>query len=358
MKQRASRQQVDTLFVLGAGASYGLSTVNTRSAEFSKYVAPLDKDFLSCLNAFSPRIGWQKSSTDVVLRHWLDRTPAIRHGLEEAIIKRVSQYEFLAKIHSRRTRDKCSNEDYLNHLSHLISHYLSRCRPNRSGMTDEIARHIFPNRRKATLLNRIITFNYDTLIDEVLLGRGFSKKTLYFDRIADSQADGVSRRAADVFVHPLMLKLHGSVNWRVSRGHFDQIISGSVDPSEKIPVWTDDSSLPQPEDDESPMIIPPIPNKPLTTSSLFRFLWTLAYEYMHEARQIVIIGYSCPPTDTLARTMFSQFKSQNLESVSIVDPNANALGDYRVMFDPTTASRAKWLYYPSISEFITNEVRL
>lgn len=357
MKQRVSRQEIDKLFVLGAGASFGLSEVRPRNADFSKSVTPLDKEFLKCLNTFCPRIGWQRHSTEIVLRHWLDRIPATDHGLEEAIIKRVSQYEFLAKIHSRRTRDKCSNRDYLNHLSHLISCYLSRCRPNRSGMTHELAKHVFPSRRKATLLNRIITFNYDTLIDQALIDRGFGKRTMYFDRIADSEADGISRRAVDIFKHPLILKLHGSINWRVHRRHFDQLIEGSIDPDEKIPIWTSDGTLPQPDDDESPLIIPPIPNKPLTTSSLFRFLWTLAYEYMHEARQLVIIGYSCPPTDTLARTMFSQFKSQNLESVSIVDPNANALGDYREMFEPRMASRAKWLYYPSISEYITNEIR-
>lgn len=357
MKQRASRQEIDTLFVLGAGASFGLSSVQTRNADYSRRVTPLDKDFLKCLEEFCPQIGWRRNSTQVVLGHWLDRTPATEHGLEEAIIKRVSQYEFLAKIHSRRTRDKCTNQDYLNHLSHLIACYLSGCRPNRSGMTEELARHIFPNNRKNSLLNRIITFNYDTLIDEVLVDRGFARKTLYFDRISDSREEGITRRATEAFRHPLILKLHGSINWRVDRSHFDQIIDGSINPDNKITVWTEDESLPQPEDDHSPMIIPPIPNKPLTTSSLFRFLWTLAYEYMHEAKHIVIVGYSCPPTDTLARTMFSQFKSQNLESVSIVDPNANALGDYREMFSPRTASRAKWLYYPSISEYVVNEVR-
>ena len=49
-------------------------------------------------------------------------------------------------------------------------------------------------------------------------------------------------------------------------------------------------------------------------------------------------------------------KSKKLEDVIIVDRNANALGDYRSMFDPSTASRAKWHYYPSLSDYVDGDV--
>lgn len=291
------------------------------------------------------------------MKHWFDRSSATRHGLEEAIIKRVSQYEFLSKVHSRRVRDKCSNEDYLNHLSHLITAYLSQCKSNNTNHARKLANYIFPKgTSRNEFKNRIITFNYDTLIERPLLDRGISKRTLYFDRLANEEEDGLRRTNSQAFPHPLVLKLHGSINWRVRREYFDQLILGTIDPEEKIVIWTDSSQVPEPMDDESPLIIPPIPNKPITTASLFRFLWTLAFEYMHQARRLIIIGYSCPPTDSLARTMFGQFKSKNLEEVFIVDPNANALGTYRAMFDPPTASRAKWLYYPSISDYINSEI--
>lgn len=356
MKQSAQRQEVDSLFVLGAGASHGISEVKTRKHEMSKYVAPLDKDFLQCLDHFCPEIGWRKTSTETVMKHWMDRTPAIEHGLEEAIIKRVSQYEFLKNLHSRRIREKCSNEDYLNHLSHLIAAYLRRCRSNSTDLDATLAGHIFPHgTRRRDLTNRIVTFNYDTLIEEPLLERGYSKRTLYFDRLTDKEEDGIRRTNAQKFPHPLVLKLHGSINWRVQRRDFDQLIQGTVNPKDKLVIWYDENNIPEPGDDISPMIIPPIPNKPITTSNLFRYLWTLAYEYMHEAKRLIIIGYSCPPTDTLARTMFGQFKSKNLKDVFIVDPNANALGDYRSMFEPRTASRAKWHYYPSLSDYVDGE---
>jgi hypothetical protein len=291
------------------------------------------------------------------MQHWFDREPAVVHGLEAAIIKRVSQYEFLSNLHPTRIRDKCSNQEYLNHLSHLIAEYLVRCKANSSGEARKLINWIFPRGTvPEDYRNRVVTFNYDTILERPLLERGISKKKIYFDRIVAKKSDGTRRAADEQFVHPLILKLHGSINWRCSRDYFDEITSGQIDSSEKIVVWTDDANSAGPDDDESPLIIPPIPNKPITASSLFRFLWTTAYEYMHQAKQIVIVGYSCPPTDTLARTMFSQFKSPNLEEIFVVDPNAIALKNYRDMFEPRTAARAKWRYYPDISAYIEAEI--
>ena len=353
-----NRQEVETLFVLGAGASFGLSTVKTKANQISKKVTPLDKDFLRCLKAFQPTIGWRKTSTDTVFEDWFDRELAENYGLEEAIIKRVNQYEFLSSLHPIRTKGKCGNEDYLNHISHLITAYLNKCRSNRTGNTKKLIDHVFPaGEASSKYKNRIITFNYDTIIERPLIERGLSKKRIYFDRIVSEKSDGLRRKASEKFPHPLILKLHGSVNWRCLREYFDHLIRGSIDPTEKIVIWTEDDGDPQPDDQFSPLIIPPIPNKPITASGIFRFLWTLAYEYMHVAKRIVIVGYSCPPTDTLARTMFNQFRSNNLEEIYVVDPNAITLKNYRDMFESSTASRAKWRYYPNIAEYIDGEVR-
>lgn len=357
MKREANRQPVDTLYVLGAGASYGLSAVKAKKNPLSRHVTPLDAKFLEHLEYFKPHNGWKKDSTELVLQQWFDREKAVNHGLEAAIIKRVSQYEFLYNLHPIRIKGKCSNQEYLNHLSHLIADFLVKCRANSSGSARKLVNSIFPlHTAVSEYRDRVITFNYDTIMERPLIDRGVSKKKIYFDRIVAKEADGTRRNADERFPHPLILKLHGSTNWRCSRTYFDQITSGQIDSSEKIIVWSDDKNSAVPDDDVSPLIIPPIPNKPITASSLFRFLWTQAYEYMYEAKRIVIIGYSCPPTDTLARTMFSQFNSRKLEEVFVVDPNAMALKSYRDMFEPRTASRAKWRYYSDISSYIDAEV--
>lgn len=357
MKQEKNRQKVDTLYILGAGASYGLTKVKTKKHPFSCRVTPLDATFLKHLEWSRPPNGWRAESTDLVLQQWFDRAKAVEHGLEEAIIKRVSQYEFLSSLHPTRIKGRCRNAEYLNHLSHLISDSLSRCQANSSGDARKLIQSIFPSRTPAAdYCNRVITFNYDTVLERPLIERGLSKKKVYFDRIVARKDEGVRRNADDKFPHPLILKLHGSINWRCDTRHFEDIIRGNVQPKDKVVVWSDDKTCPTPADNDSPLIIPPIPNKPITATSLFRFLWTLAYEYMHEAKRIVIVGYSCPPTDTLARTMFSQFSSRKLEEIYVVDPNAIALKNYREMFEPATAARAKWRYYSDIHAYIESEL--
>lgn len=357
MRQESNRKDIDTLYVLGAGASYSLSYVNPKKRDFVRSITPLDFNFIYCLEKAKPKNGWQKTSTELIFKDWLDRSDIRSNGLEQTIIKRVSQYEFLNTFHSTRTRGKSSNSDYLNHLSHLVCTYLKQCKSNSSGETKRFVNHVFPIGTPVDdYSNRIVTFNYDTLIDRQLLDRGISRKKMYFDRIVKSQGDSIRRNADEKFPHPLILKLHGSINWCCDRRHFDKLISGTANQDEKMEVWHDDDSTPKPDDGHSPLIIPPIPNKPITASSLFNFLWTCAYEYMHEARRIVIVGYSCPPTDTLASTMFGHFSSNKVEEIFVVDPNAVALKNYREMINPKVASRAKWRYYSNFSEFIDGEI--
>ncbi len=96
---------------------------------------------------------------------------------------------------------------------------------------------------------------------------------------------------------------------------------------EKIAIWTN-TELVNLEHKYSPLIIPPIPNKRITSSPIFSHLWTKAFEYLYEAKKIVIVGYSCPATDVMARSMFNQFHNKETTDIYIVDPDSNVLGSY------------------------------
>jgi hypothetical protein len=357
VKIQRHRQEVQTLYVLGAGASFGLSDVDVRRREFARAVTPLDKDFLARLKHFRPRKGWQRRVFDRVEAQWLDRDEFVSNGLERAIIKRVSQFDFLSSLHPRKTRDHLNNAQYVNDISHLITDYLLACKSNSSGNTRRFMNWVFPTRTDpGEYKNRIITFNYDTLIERPLLDRGVSKKKIYFDRLAAKQEDGLRRNADEKFPHPLVLKLHGSANWRCARPDFETMIAGDAAPDQRVQIWSEDHNCPNPDDLVSPLIIPPIPNKPITAASIFLHLWTRAYEYLHEAKELVIVGYSCPPTDTLARTMFSHFDAPRLEKVTIVDPDATALARYRELIAPKIAASAKWSYFSNFDEYVRHEV--
>lgn len=356
MKIQRYRQPVDRLFVLGAGASYALSNVDVRKRTFARPVTPLDRDFLKRLKHFRPAKGWQRKSFDLLEEQWLDQSDFVVNGLEQAIIKRVSQYEFLSSLHPRKIRGKNSNADYVNTLSHLITDFLIGCRSNSSGNTRRFTNWVFaPRTDPKDYTNRIITFNYDTLIERPLLDRGVSKKKIYFDRHSNRREDGLRRNADEKFAHPLVLKLHGSVNWRCDRYDFEKMISGDSKPDVRVDIWGEDHVCPDPNDSVSPLIIPPIPNKPITAASIFRHLWTTAYEYLHEAKELIIVGYSCPATDTLARTMFTHFEARQLSRIAIVDPDALALSRYRDLMPPKIAASAKWSYFSDFNEYIRHE---
>lgn len=357
MRRSANRLKVDTLYVLGAGASKALTDVATRKNDFSRHTTPIDKDFLRCLNEFSLKQGWQKRSLELVKKDWLRESEFLNHGLEEAVIKRVADFDMLSALYPDKSRRKCSNEDYLHNLSHLIADYLLKCRSNSSGATREFINHVFPLGHPLDgYRNRIITFNYDLIIDRPLIDRGLSKRKIYFDRIVSQPSKGTRRASDQQFPNPLVLKLHGSLNWRCAREYFDQIINGAVDPENRIPIWTNDTECPSPADGESPLIIPPVPNKPITKASIFKMLWTRGLEYLHEAEKIVVVGYSCPATDVLAQSMFTQFHNKKATDITIVDPSSESLSRYHRLMRGRLRRDVRWHYFYSFEDYIAQLV--
>lgn len=357
MKQSKSRKQIDTLYILGAGSSKALTYVKSRKNDHNRSTTPVDSDFLAMMNHFSAKTGWQQEGIELLKYNWLDSTSFWSGGLESTIIKRVSDYDMLSSLYKEKARRKIPNSKYLNLLSHLITDYLLRCRSNRSGNTKKFVDFVFPEKTSyKDLNNRIITFNYDLIVDRVLLERGWSKQRIYFDRIKKNEVDGY-RRTSGEFPDPLLLKLHGSLNWRCSQENFESIINGTCKPESKINIWTEDTKSAKLNDGHSPLIIPPIPNKPITNSRIFSHLWTKAFEYLHEAKRIVIVGYSCPVTDVMARSMFTQFRNMNVKEIYVVDPGADVLSSYVKLMHGRVSRSVRWRYCVGFSEYIENEIR-
>jgi hypothetical protein len=355
MRVEQNRRKIDTLYILGAGASKALTDRVPRSGSYSRKTCPVDRDFISCIGSQQRTKGWQSRTFELVKRAWLDASKFTDQGLESAILRRVGDYNLLSKIHPRRTRNQQSNENFLNNFSHLIADYLAGCHANAAKRDRAFVNKVFPAASPVSSYNnRIITFNYDLVIDRPLLER-IPERKLYFDRLVDHARNGTARTAAQKFSEPLLLKLHGSINWRCERSYFDGIVMGTVDPSVKIPIWISNGHCPSPADDESPLIIPPVPEKPITRASIFSFLWTQAFEYLHEARRIVLVGYSCPATDTLAQAMFCHFRARCAEEVVIVDPNPQIITRYREMLKPGLPATTRWTYFDDFATFIDND---
>jgi len=352
MKKKDHRFDVKRLFVLGAGASYSASR-QTRTNQ--RLEAPLDKDFTSRITSLSTKLPkWVMPAVGGIPKAWKDRTGKFdSFGLEEVIIKQIGHIEFIDAIHPRRRQNMTEISEWVSVLSHLIAFLLLKSKESNSHPYKKFASKVFTGGKALEQQDRIITFNYDDLLDRILL-KTFSKSVVYFDKLLSAK-DSKQRRFTH-FENPLLVKLHGSVNWRCTSEEFAKLITGDVDTSKphKInPIWFEPSRVPSPDDDDSPLIIPPIPTKPITQYSLFRFLWTKAYEYLHEAEEIIICGYSLPIADSLAASLFSNFSNKNLREVTVVDPDPAILTKWRGLLRRTNVSkRLKWNYHSDFVEYV------
>lgn len=352
MRNSANRKSIEKLFVLGAGASLAASAVETRDGRAPTYQAPLDAEFASRIAGLErERPRWVSASRDTVVSKYRPRGGFATYRLEDAILQQLGLLELFQTLHPRRSRDQIHPHEWLNHLSHLICVVLRQSRENKTGLYKKLVEQYFPAATAmGDLANRIITFNYDTLLDSHLL-ESREITDVYFDTIRARR----DRLATAGQQHPLLLKLHGSINWRCAESDLRSIIEGPRREEESYDisaVWTDTSGPPEPNDEVSPLIVPPLPTKPITSVRLFRWLWTRAYEYLHEARELIVVGYSLPAADRVARSMFGSFTSSRLKRVVIVDPSTAAFDRWRDVLRRTGLTGLRWTYYESLGDFL------
>ena len=353
MKRKSNRLRVRRLFVMGAGASFSASQPRTGPSDRQ---APLDKDFTSRMcNLSVGKPGWVNDSVARIQREWKDQIPFTDFGLELAIIRQLGHLEFIDAIHPRRRRNAPSPYEWLNHVTHLIAYVLRRSHESSRESYRRFVDWIFPEVKDIALQrDRIVTFNYDDLLDRHIVARAGIEQT-YFDRIKSGRYE--SDRRDRVHPHPLLVKLHGSVNWRCTEEEFRRIVDPqaaeiSDDPFYLDTVWYAGTGTPSPDDPTQPLIVPPLPVKPITQISLFRFLWTKAYEYLHEAEHIIVCGYSLPDADKLAASLFGNFVNKDLRFVTVIDPDPAVLRKWKKLLRRPNVGRARWNYYEDFDEYV------
>lgn len=156
----------------------------------------------------------------------------------------------------------------------------------------------------------ILTFNYDLLIEEVLVRwrTGERGSDLYPMPMTERYPVGVSRwlSAAPARRPALsLLKLHGSLNWMYPR-------DGDAGAVTWIPTETESPKRDEQTqqrwrhlyDDLRPLIVPPASTKSrFYGGAAMRALWREAAAVLHETEDLVVIGYSFPKTDLQVSTM-------------------------------------------------------
>lgn len=202
-----------------------------------------------------------------------------------------------------------------------------------TAMIDRFARHLLDTRAS------VVTFNYDDILDEALHRMSQRKVPPSFQEPTDTWYPdggyGFYCRPAEVCIRDLMyrmdmpftllLKLHGSVNWRTRLGargqrnpdailHHEEWLQAPTDTPQliaQIAAHLEPDSF----------IVPPILAKTeLTEHSVLRLIWDRAYDKLAGATEVVFIGYSFPLTDLAAGILFRETIGRNpLCAVHVVD---------------------------------------
>lgn len=388
MRTRITLPEINKLYVLGAGASYGLSVRSSPLSQFSAEEVPLDKDFLAGLERRDSEKFKEFAKQSLQGRNKIDRANFAKQPLEQAILNRLEIYDFRATCNRRRItkagkeKRKLENSLYLHYLALIISYCFSTSSLTHINVAKEFLNKIFlPNQNPTNYKNRIITFNYDTLLDDILLDYdNINPNKLYFDRIDEdeNQLNQKTTPRQNRFDDPLMLKLHGSVNWLCEAEIFKNILIQNYSDQNvtkkfavncsSMEISTIENSINNllgegsPQDSKGqkiPLIIPPMPAKPMSSVSLLNFIWTRALEYMLAAKKIYIIGYSAPPNDKFAHALFQEGFGGKREKteVVLVNPDLEMLSHYRKIIGKLHEN-ISWTCYHDIRSFLKEEMEI
>ncbi len=171
---------------------------------------------------------------------------------------------------------------------------------------------------KAGQQNTIITFNYDTLIEDAFtrMGLPFTYGFSPADALCSLQLPGtlpMKWLEAKTDTIPQVLKLHGSINWAEE----EQLLSlqdPNVTPEPLKPlVYNDFKSLRAAQ--RWPMLEPPTWRK--SQNDILRLSWNAAVNRLKTATRIIIMGYSCPLTDPHFRFLLAAGLLDNISLAKV-----------------------------------------
>ena len=156
----------------------------------------------------------------------------------------------------------------------------------------------------------IITFNYDLILEELLLMTGTSYR-YGIDQKNDNEQ--------------LVLKLHGSLNWGNCKKCNAVEVYGGL-------TFANDSSIACPicqGDVFSPLLVPPVIYKDTYYNELelVRHMWSLANEQLSQAKKIVFIGFSMAQDTYVAEFFKLSLNMNSTEKIKcvIVNPSCNKI---------------------------------
>lgn len=180
----------------------------------------------------------------------------------------------------------------------------------------------------------MISFNYDLVAERALRGIADDRGIPFSPGMY-----GLSRGwHAEL---PLVLKLHGSSNWTFSPSGKLTSRTSSWDDFDETPGYRghigSGSTFP---------IFLPFWDKRIEQQPWLD-LWTSAYNRLKEARRLIVWGYSLPPTDVKAQSLFTLALAKRAIDLCVIDPSWNTRERWRQLLP-----RAHYWEYDSVKDFL------
>jgi len=183
---------------------------------------------------------------------------------------------------------------------------------------------------KESKADTVITFNWDIMLDDIL-GReevldsnnGKKKEKRYeqfyfkYTAISEVTLSGLSIPYENLdTVDGCYIKLHGSIDWFYCSNEACRLYN------KVFPVMHPGKELncSNCHEDANCMIVPPTINKHYRQYPIIRTLWNLASKEISRADEIVIWGYSLPPTDFYSSWLLRQARKKPLAKLTIINP--------------------------------------
>lgn len=330
------------VLLLGAGATRGGLLDNS-------IPPPVDADFFEIAGQIKGH-GTPKLASAVLNDVWTLYARLAGVGLETYYrdIETREKISSFAKTVNKPKNWKKRKRNLEELVRRVVIH--TTCRQDRQQhlqpLTSKLHTRILEMLRKG---DTVLTFNYDTLIEESFGSKGlWTPRGGYADELHGIRSSWCKRWFDDRGIPDhresklRLLKLHGSINWTTYK-------SGQIKLKDR-PFVVRGRRF------EKVSILPPGWNKKIDKLP-YKLLWKRARLRLEQCKTLIIIGYSLPEADLLAKALFSEVvrlraaRKQYLKQLHLADPVDSVKQKFVDLFLPALNAKSKIFRYHGIEGF-------
>jgi hypothetical protein len=310
--------------VLGAGASRGVSY-----AEECDIQSPLDADFFDLLQRVEAG-----SSDEHAVQSVVKQAQKLPYDCWRSMERAFYTIHLRAYLDAKLTGDEYDDrpdERVIKEFAQAVQVLLRKAHAKRS-----CAHHkrLIESLREP---DTILSFNYDLVPERAMKPVAEARKISFERWIYGFIAN---KNSADL---PLILKLHGSSNWKLTKSDKTDIIdvlTQSWDQLDETPGYRghlgEGSSFP---------IFLPFWDKRVERKPWLQ-IWRKAFERLGEVEALIVWGYSLPQTDIKAQHFFSLALDGKAVKLCVIDPSAETRKRWLELLP-----KAHFFPYDSIEKF-------